>query len=146
MVEPPAVAVTAQAPLTAGVVAEGLGREVGVGRVGGVRLGEDEETDGEAEARGEAKARGEAVTVVPNVTVPPAAPGAVGVPLTAPGLGLPEAGADGDEAATVAVAAGQDRGDDASAWLAEMLWEHAASDPTITAATGRAARLIPAPP
>jgi hypothetical protein len=143
MVEPLAVAVTAQAPLTAGVVAEGLGRAVGVGRagrVGGVRLG----TDGEAEARGEA--RGAAVIVVPNVTVPPAAPGAVGVPLTAPGSGLPEAGADGDEAATVAAAAGQDRGDDASAWLAEMLWEHAASDPTITAATGRAARLIPAPP
>ena len=131
---------TAQVPLTAGVVAEGLGREVGVGKVGGVRLGEDEETDGEAEARGAA------VTVVPNVTVPPAAPCTVGVPLTAPGSGLPETGADGDEAATVAVAAGQDRGDDASTWLAEMLWEHAASDPTITAATGRAARLIPDPP
>jgi hypothetical protein len=141
MVEPPAVAVTAQAPLTAGAVEEGRADGVGpVGRVGGVCLGEDEEADGEAEGRGAA------VTVAPNVTVPPAAPGAVGVPLTAPGSGLPEAGADGDEAATVAVAAGQDRGDDASAWLAEMLWEHAASDPTITAATGRAARLLPAPP
>jgi hypothetical protein len=99
------------------------------------------------EADGVPGASGVAVTVVLTVTILPGSPGIVDVSVTTvvPGSGVPEAEAGGaadDGEVGKAAVIGEDRGDSAAAGLAEMLWEHAASDPTMTTRTGRVARLM----